>query len=184
MKLNEFQLVYQPEKGYSLKTILKKMAFLRLDKENVLQTFTQRRFTYFQLLPSPIGDVDEEEDKEVMRIYIPVDRMRMKWLDDVWFYPFVFWLAFVLIEWVMLEPLGVLGGLDIITWYSDFFPSFAESTMGMLNSNIRNAVTVWMPTACVVELIPVFLAYIPSKFLLSWMPSWLWNLSFGFYLKS
>lgn len=184
MKLNEFRLVHQEEKGYSLKTILKKMALLRVEKETALETLAQRRFTYFQLLPSPIGDVDEEEDKEVMRVYIPVDRMRMKWLDAVWFYPFVFWASFILIDMVMLMPMGFLGGLDIITWYSQFYPEFAGSTMGILGSNLRNAIAVWMPIACVTELIPVFLAYIPSKFLLSWGPSWLWNLTFGFYLKS
>ena len=128
--------------------------------------------------------MDEEENQTVMRVYIPVDRMRLKWLDDVWFYPFVFWLSFVLIEWVMLEPVAFLGGQSILVWYGQFFPEFSSSTMGIFDSNLRNAIAVWMPIACVVELIPVFLAYIPSKFILSWMPSWLWNLSFGFYLKN
>lgn len=181
---NEYQLVFQSEKGYSLKTMLKRMAFLKLPKAQALNKLTERKYSYFQLIPSPIGDVDEEKAQKVIRVYIPIDRLRLKWLDDVWFYPFVFYLSFEVVETVMLEPVGALGGQSIIGYYIQFFPQFASATLGMMDSNVRNSITVWMPLACIVELIPIIMAYIPSKYILSWMPSWLWNLSFGFYLKS
>ncbi len=184
MKLNEFRLIHDPEKGFSLRTILKRLAFLRMSGEDTLKILDDRRYTYFQLLPSPIGSVEDEDEQSVVHVYVPVDRMRLKWLDIVWFYPFVLWAIFVSIEMVLVFPTGAFGGLDIMAWYSGFFPGFAESTGGVLTPSVRNAILVWLPFATVIEIIPVFLAYIPSKVLLSWGPSWLWNITFGLYLKN
>jgi hypothetical protein len=184
VKLNEYRLTHDPEKGFSLRTILKRLAFLRMSGEDSLKILDDRRYSYFQLLPSPIGFVEDEDDKHIVYVYVPVDRMRLKLLDVIWFYPFVFWAIFVLIEMALVYPLGVFGGLDIMGWYSGFFPVFAESTSGLLEPNIRNAILVWLPFATVIEILPVFLTYIPSKILLSWGPSWLWNITFGLYLKN
>lgn len=185
LKLNEYRLIIEKNEYATLNSGIEQLNFKDEPMDDAHKKLEHRSYTYFQPLPSPIGITDGVHPSKTRSVFIPVDRLRLKMLDNLFFYPVTFFVIYYIIEKVLLYPLIPAGGnpLPITDWYITIWPFVVDITFGYFSNTFYSAFILWTVNATTAVLGLIFFVYRTAKYLISWTPSVLINLTFGLYLE-
>jgi hypothetical protein len=185
MAMNEFRLSTQND-SHSLRTSRKTVAFKDQDKETALSIFDQRVYSQFHAYPAPRSQKDETDSpKEVSHysVFVPIDRLRLSWIDALLFYPFVILSTLTWTEMFYGLNFKLFGGMGLFDWYIPFFEALTQATSPLVENTYANAFAVFAPFDSLITVPLTILAYLLFKFFLSWLPSLIWKWIIGWFLK-
>jgi len=185
LKLNEYRLIKEKHDHVTLNSGIENLKIDTEALDDALETFGKRQYSYFQPLPSPIGITDGVHPSKQMSVFVPVDRLRLKMLDNLFFYPVTFYAVYYVIEQILVYPLIPAGGseVSVTDWYITIWPFVVDITLGYFSNTFYSAFIIWTIVATVAVLVTIFGLYWVIKFFISWTPSMLINLTFGLYLE-
>ena len=177
MALNEFRISLH-KNSHRLRSSLKGLGFHEKSLDSALDHFDQLRYSQFTVLPSPIGALDDEEfeDGEAQySVFVPLDRNRLSLLDSTWFYPFVCYVVYYIVNWYFDLRFDLLSGQTILEWYIPFYHQIISVLSIIFNDSYANAFGMVMPFALIIELSIMNPIYLLLKLFLSWLPSLIWR---------